>query len=212
MADTVEDEKKYPWSSLSSSQVEDFIDPYVLSETVKAQELKIEHMDAEARRQAARIRRSEEHIQEQVAQLLQVKTVSASTFETLHARVQKKEHLLNEAQKQLTVFKETTERLEALLVEKEKTLDEANARAVDPFTELCYQIIIHNIANHKAGYDADHIRAKTMCSVIRWLTHRKNVILYLRQHRIHAAMADGLERSLFVDEPTLCGLIDKYLM
>lgn len=206
----------YPWASLFEDDVigSDLpVDPHALVDTVKTSEFKIAELSAEVTKQRKLVESQDEHIQAQKGKLLQMKEVSTKTFDSLQARVLRVESELEAKVTEISHVTELNTQLKASLVEITTQLQQVTTQKPDDvYAELIYQVLIYNIVNHKAGLSAEATREKTLYSAVRWLKQRRNVVDYLRRHKLHADTADDLENILFVDEKTLNGILDRLVI
>jgi hypothetical protein len=195
----------YPWANLFTEDVigSDMpVDPHELANQVKTRELEIAQLAEEVAKQKQLVESQDEHVLEQKAKLLLMKEVSTKTFDSLEARILELESELDSNLLKLSKALEDNKQLQESVQEKGNALQEQLASR-DPNSELIYQILIYNIMYHKAGLSSEATREKTLHSAVRWLKQRRNVVDYLRRHKLHTETADNLENILFIDEKTL---------
>lgn len=142
----------------------------------------------------------------------QIKTLIVEK-EGLSAQVDGRLIEIEALEKKIAIF----DQIHSLSNQRNKELQELLANATeelqkhhdDSYSEITYQIVINQIMQHKAGVAGEESRQKTFQNIISWLHQRKNVVRYLRRHKIQAKMADELENILFIDEKTLNELMAR---
>ena len=203
----------YPWVHLFEDGVEEevssesFIDPHA---QVQMHQLKIEKLTNEVEAQKSLVQKQDAHLKKQHKNLVEMKTVSTNTFDSLQAKI---DALVEENKNksnaisilQTTLSQKTTALQEATVHIQEELLKQTN----NHYGELVYQILIYGIVHHKAGLQGKEKKKQTLQSIVRWLQQRRNVVQYLRRHNTHSDAADELEKILFVDETTLNDMLDN---